>query len=107
MLHSKILMRVPFPVSDEVDQYLMMGVVHSQSFIDVIQWFKARKETLPSHYQIAMDYLGTPATSTPSERVNSMAGRAFTTARQSLSSDIFIKAMCLHSWTRAQIINVP
>ena len=51
---------VPFPASDEVDRYLMMGVVHSQSFIDVIQWWKARKETLRAHYQMAMDYLGTP-----------------------------------------------
>jgi hypothetical protein len=98
---------VPFPASDEVDRYLMMGVVHSQSFIDVIQWWKARKETLRAHYQMAMDYLGTPATSTPSERVNSMAGREFTTARQSLSSDIFIKTMCLRSWMKAQVIVLP
>ena len=54
-----------------------------------------------------MDYLGTPATSTPSERVNSMAGCEFTTARQSLSSEIFIKTMCLRSWMKAQIINLP
>ena len=53
---------IPFPASDEVDRYLMMGVVHSQSFIDVIQWWKARKETLPAHCQMAMDKLGTPAT---------------------------------------------
>ena len=65
---------------------LLLGVVHSQSFLDVIQWWKAQKEMLPAaHYQMAMDYLGNPATLTPSERVNSMAGREFTTARQSLS----------------------
>jgi hypothetical protein len=51
---------------------------------------------LPAHYQMAMDFRGTPATSMPSERMNSMTGgRDFTTARQSLSSEIFIKTMCL------------
>ena len=98
---------VPLPVFDEVNRYLSMGVVHSQSFIDVIQWWKSQKEMLPAHYQMAMDYLGTPATSTPSERVNSMAGREFTTARQSLSSEIFIKTMCLRSWMKAQVITLP
>jgi hypothetical protein len=94
-------------VGDEVDRYLAMGVVVSQTFIDVIQWWMMRKEQLPAHYHMAMDYLGTPATSTPSERVNSMAGREFTTARQSLSSDIFIKTMCLRSWMKAGVINIP
>ncbi len=60
-----------------------MGVVVSQTFIDVIQWWMVQKEQLAAHYHMAMDYLGTPATSTPSERVNSMAaGREFTTARR-------------------------
>jgi hypothetical protein len=84
-----------------------MGVVHLQSFLDVIQWWKAQKEMLPAHYQMAMHYLGTPATSTPSKRVNSIAGREFTAARQSLLSEIFIKAMCLRSWMTAQVIKLP
>jgi hypothetical protein len=56
---------------------------------------------------MAMDFLGTPATSTPSERGNNMAGREFTTARQSLSTVIFIKTMCLRSRMKAGIIKVP
>jgi hAT family C-terminal dimerisation region len=92
---------------DEVDRYLSMGLVVSQSFIDIIQWWMARKDVLPAHYQMAMDYLGTPATSTPSERVNSMAGREFTSARQSLSSAIFVKTMCLRSWMKEGIITIP
>jgi hypothetical protein len=56
---------------------------------------------------MAMDFLGTLATLTPSERVNSMAGREFTTARQSLSTDIIIKTMCLRSWMKAGVINIP
>jgi hypothetical protein len=56
---------------------------------------------------MAAYYLGTPATSTPSERVNSMAGREFTAVRQSLSSSVFIQTMCLHSWIDARVIKVP
>ncbi|KAI2492699.1 hypothetical protein MHU86_21847 [Fragilaria crotonensis] len=92
---------------DEVDQYLAMGVA-SQSFIDVVQWWIGRKNVLlPAHYHKAMDYLATPATSTPSERVNSMSGREYTSARQSLSSDIFVKKMCLRSWMKIDIIKIP
>lgn len=56
---------------------------------------------------MAMDYLGTPATSTPSERVNSDASREFTCMRQSLSSSVFIMVMCLRSWMNAGILKVP
>jgi hAT family C-terminal dimerisation region len=84
-----------------------MGIVVSQSFIDIVQWWMARKDVLPAHFQMAMDYLGTPATSTPSERVNSMAGREFSTVRQSPSSAIFVKTMCLRSWMKASVITIP
>ena len=93
---------------DEVDRYLDMGItVSHQSFINVVQWWIVRKDVLPGHYQMAMDYLATPATSTPSERVNSISGREFTSARQSLSSDIFVKTMCLRSWMKLDIIKIP
>jgi hypothetical protein len=66
------------------------------------------KEMLPAHYQVAMDFLlGTPGTSAPSELVNSMAGWKFTTARQSLLSEIFIKTMWLRSWMKARAIKLP
>ena len=95
------------PTNDEVDRYVTMGIVVSQSFIDIVQWWMARKDVLPAHFQMAMDYLGMPATSMPLERVNSMAGREFTSARQSLSCAIFVKTMCLRSWMSANVITIP
>jgi hypothetical protein len=92
---------------DEVNQYLSIGVVQSSRFIDVLSWWSARKASLPSQYQMAMDYHRTPATSTPSERVNSATGRKFTCTRQSLSSSVFIMTMCLRSWMNAGILKVP
>jgi hypothetical protein len=79
---------------DEVDDYLSYGAVNASKFIDVLQWLSARKNALPALYSMAMDYLGTPAPSTPSERVNGAAGRKFRSARQSLSSSSFIQTMC-------------
>ena len=84
-------------IDDEVEKFLSLGVVTSSSFINVMEWWMVRKDVFPAHYQMAADYLGTPATSTPSERVNSVAGCEFTAVRQSLSSFVFIQTMCLRS----------
>jgi len=92
---------------NEVDQYLSIGVVQSSGFINILLWWSAHKELLPGHYQMAMDYHGTPTTSTPSERVNSIAGREFTCTRQLLLSSMFIMTMCLRSWMNAGILKVP
>jgi len=54
-----------------------------------------------------MDYHGTLATSTPSERVNSAADRKFTCTQQSLLSLVFIMTMCLRSWMNVGILKVP
>jgi hypothetical protein len=94
-------------IGDEVEKYLNLGVVTSSSFIDVMEWWMARKDVFPAHYHMAVDYLGTPATLTPSERVNNMVGREFTAARQSLSSSVFIQTMCLRSWIDVGVIKVP
>jgi hypothetical protein len=46
-----------------------------------MEWWMAGKDVFLAHYQMATDYLGTFATSTPSERVNSMVGHKFTVAK--------------------------
>lgn len=84
-----------------------MGGVQSKGFSDVLSCWSARKASLPAHYQLAIDYLGMPETSTPSERVNNAAGREFMCSWQFLSSLVFAKTMCVRSWMRAGIINVP
>lgn len=54
---------------------------------------------------MAMDFLGIPATSSPSERINSMAGRSFTAVWQSLS--VFIETMCSRLWLDAHVLHIP
>jgi hAT family C-terminal dimerisation region len=84
-----------------------MGVVVSNIFIDVVQYWIGQKEQLPAQYHMVMDFLGTPITLTPSERVNRAADWEFSTAHQSLSSDIFTKTMCIRSWMKADAIKIP
>ncbi len=68
-------------IGDEVEKYIRLGVVTSSSFIDVMEWWTTRKDVFPAHYQMVVDYLGTPAMSTPLERMNNMARHEFTVAR--------------------------
>jgi hypothetical protein len=86
---------------------LLIGVIQSSRFINDLSWWSTEKESLLGHYQMAMDYHGTPATSTPSEQVNSTVGHKFTCTRQSLSSLVFIMTMCLRSCMNASIFKVP
>jgi hypothetical protein len=59
----------------------LIGIVQSSGFINVFSWWSAWKESLPGHYQMAMDYHGTPTTSMPSERILKVpANRAQATA---------------------------
>jgi hAT family C-terminal dimerisation region len=92
---------------DEVECFLSMGIVTSTTFIDVVQWWAARKEVLPAHYQMSCDYLGIPAMSTSCDRANSAAGRCFSSTRQSLSTTVFIKTILLRSWMKAGFLAVP
>ncbi|PMD40291.1 hypothetical protein L207DRAFT_399823, partial [Hyaloscypha variabilis F] len=48
--------------------------------------------------QIARDYLAIPATSTPSERVFSMAGNLVSKKRTRISSENVRYVLCLRSW---------
>jgi hypothetical protein len=56
---------------------------------------------------MACEYLSIPATSTPCERVNSVAGRKYSKARQSHSAAVFIPAMCLRSWIKTGVLQFP
>jgi hypothetical protein len=68
-------------INDEVEKYLSLGIVTLSSFIDVMEWWTTWKDMFPAHYQMLADYLGTPATLMPSERVNSVVGREFTAVK--------------------------
>jgi hypothetical protein len=45
---------------DEVDQYLLIDILQSSRFIDILSWWSARKESLLGHHKMVMDYHRTP-----------------------------------------------
>jgi hypothetical protein len=62
---------------------------------DPILWWVARKNAYPNLWRMALDLLGIPATSTPSERLFSRAGEIFTSCRK-----------CLHGDTAQALLNI-
>ncbi len=76
-------------INNEVEKYFSLSIVTLSSFIDMMESWTVWKDVFPAHYQMAADNFGTPTRLTTSKHVNSVAGREFTTARQSLSSFMF------------------
>lgn len=90
---------------DEIGKHLSVRVFQSKGFLDILSWLSARQALLPVHYQMAIDHLGMPGTLMPSDRVNCAAGREFMCFRQSPSSSVLFRAVCVQSWTHVSIIN--
>lgn len=67
--------------------------------IDPIAWFKARADLYPRISMAARNLLAIPATSTPSERLFSIADSAIMTKRRcNLSSKVVQATLCLRDW---------
>ncbi|KAH9106204.1 hypothetical protein AeMF1_018120 [Aphanomyces euteiches] len=67
--------------------------------VNILEWWKAYRLEYPKLYRLAMDYLGCPATSVPSERANSAAKRLFE-GRARLGDHMFKAEICVESWLR-------
>lgn len=65
---------------------------------DPILWWIKNKSSYPNLWRMAQDFLGIPATSTPSERLFSQAGEIFTSHRKSLQQDAACALLSLGSW---------
>jgi hypothetical protein len=78
--------------SDEVDSY----VVSAEVCEDVLQYWKQKQSVYPKLATVVRATLGTPATSTPSERAFSLAGRTLEDRRSSLSPSSVDTLLFLH-----------
>jgi len=58
------------------------------AYTNPLEWWKMNEKTYPHIACLARSYLAIPATSAPSERIFSRAGRLLTAKRASMSSDI-------------------
>lgn len=67
---------------EEVEDYLQMTRISTTS--SPLEWWAHKEKQLPRLAKLARSYLAIPATSTPSERVFSLAGNTITRQRASL-----------------------
>ncbi len=63
------------------------------NFLNPLDWWRDNATTYPNLALLALEYLAIPATSAPSERVFSRAGKLLTMKRASLSPDIAERMM--------------
>lgn len=67
-----------------------------------IEWWIKRRVEFPNLWRIALDILGIPATSTPSERLFSMAGEIYSSRRKCLHGDTVQAILNVGSWWGAE-----
>ena len=67
-----------------------------------LQWWVQRKSEYPHLWKMARDLLGTPATSTPSERMFSRAGDLYRKKRNRLSGESAQALLNLGAWWDGQ-----
>jgi hAT family C-terminal dimerisation region len=65
---------------------------------DPIKWWITKKNTFPNLWQMGIDILGIPATSTPSERLFSKAGEIYTSHRKCLQGKTSQALLNLGTW---------
>jgi hypothetical protein len=68
----------------EWERYLLRPVSTDEAKIDPLQWWNIHKDQFPVLYEIAMEHLQIPASSTSSERAFSQMGRLITKQRNRL-----------------------
>ncbi|XP_077969335.1 E3 SUMO-protein ligase ZBED1-like [Styela clava] len=85
----------PVSMGDEINKYFSLKVVADNK--DPLIWWKENENLFPNLVKLVHKYLGIPATSTPSERVFSVARNTATELRSSLTGShvealVFLKA---------------
>jgi len=71
---------------------------------DPIQWWLKRKGTYPTLWKMAVDLLGIPATSAPSERIFSKAGEVFRKRQKRLNGNAAQALLNVGSWWGGDIL---
>ena len=79
----------------ETEKYL--NEPRAENSENVLEWWSRRENVYPSLSKMAKDFLGTPATSVPAERLFSRAALTITKSRNRLGDDSIRSLMCLNS----------
>ncbi|KAK3931452.1 Putative AC9 transposase [Frankliniella fusca] len=99
----------PTPVArDELDKYLTVADPNVKSS-ELLEWWKNQSKLLPTLSRVARKVLGTPASSSASERRFGVAGRLITNRRNRLSPQTVFAILVLHDYVkkRGQLPPIP
>lgn len=66
--------------------------------VDILAWWSTHSKEYPCLAKMARDFLGTPATSVPAERLFSKAGLIIRKHRNQLTAESARSLICLNSW---------
>lgn len=80
----------------EVNMYL--NSKRADKNTNILMWWKDHSAMYPSSATMARDFLSTPATSVPAERLFSSAGLTIRKQRNRLSAGSAEALLCLNSW---------
>lgn len=80
----------------EIEKYL--NEPRSEDSENILDWWRRHENVYPSLSKMAKDFLGTPATSVPAERLFSRAALTITKPRNRLGVDSIRSVLCLNSW---------
>lgn len=80
----------------EIEKYL--NEPRTENSENILDWWRKHENVYPSLSKMAKDFLGTPATSVPVERLFSRAALTITKRRNRLGVDSIKSLMCLNSW---------
>jgi hypothetical protein len=98
---SQLRQQVPLPLTihSEVERWFMEPCIHEESTPKDVQLYMLSKSyNFPIITQMARDFLAIPATSSPSERVFSLAGNLISKKRTRIASENVRYVLCLRSW---------
>lgn len=72
--------------------------------VDILAWWSTHLHEYPCLAKMARDFLGTPATSVPAERLFSKAGLIIRKHRNQLTAESARSLICLNSWYMSNLI---
>jgi hypothetical protein len=88
-------------VRSEIDRYLEEPLIDrskKDSYLRVVEYWKANQNGFPILSQMAGDFLAIPATSVPSERVFSQGSDLITKKRNRIGGNNTQYVLCLRIW---------
>lgn len=86
---------------EEIDRYLSIDREHKDT--DILIWWQQNENKYPILARMAKDFLGTPATSVPAERLFTRGSLTVRKHRNRLNPESARSLLCVNSWVTSEL----